>query len=208
MRAFAELISLCKLTHSGSSLFFYQGNYVMSVKEILEVEKRDKDNLYDIHLYLEGMFWKACEWSAYLCNNFPSNLSNQERLKPIIKTNKHVGNIVQVGLPLTSFKKYFPCVMDNDSIIEKCEKHIIIHCKDFFKSYDFIDYDNILKKWKDDILNNDKKQVISPKSDIDCLLDEIISYQIESKTLIENLGFLSHIKEVAMKIKEKSKKML
>ena len=51
----------------------------MSVQEIFSSEKRDKDSLFDIHFYMEGSFWRAYEWSAYLSRIFPSELNDENR---------------------------------------------------------------------------------------------------------------------------------
>lgn len=51
----------------------------MSVQEIFSLEKRDKDSLFDIHFYMEGSFWIAYEWSAYLSRMFPSELNDEDR---------------------------------------------------------------------------------------------------------------------------------
>ena len=56
----------------------------MSAEEIFESEKRNGDDLYDIHFHMEGSFWRAYEWSAYLARNFPSGLDDSQRLKAII----------------------------------------------------------------------------------------------------------------------------
>ena len=51
----------------------------MSVLEIFSSEKRDKDSLFDIHFYMEGSFWRAYKWSAYLSRIFPSELNDEDR---------------------------------------------------------------------------------------------------------------------------------
>ena len=51
----------------------------MTAQRIFELEKRDGNNLYDIHFYMEGSFWKAYEWSAYLSRIFPSELNDEDR---------------------------------------------------------------------------------------------------------------------------------
>ena len=33
----------------------------MSVQEIFNPEKKDKDSLFDIHFYMENSFWRAYE---------------------------------------------------------------------------------------------------------------------------------------------------
>ena len=175
----------------------------MSIEEIFELEKRSKNNIYDIHFYLEGIFWRAYEWSAYLSKIFPSSLNEKERLKPIIRTNKQTNNkVVQVGLKLSSFYKYFPNIINKKDIFEMSEKHIVIHCDNFFNDYDFSNYAKILEEWKIDI---SEKQLVKKEnfneSYISSLIEEIISYPIESKSLIENLEFIIHLKSLVTKIK-------
>ena len=51
----------------------------MSVQEIFSSEKRNKDSLFDIHFYMEGSFWRAYEWSAYLSRIFLSELNDEDR---------------------------------------------------------------------------------------------------------------------------------
>ena len=51
----------------------------MTAQRIFELEKRDGNNLYDIHFYLEGIFWKSYEWSAYLSRIFHSELNDEDR---------------------------------------------------------------------------------------------------------------------------------
>ena len=51
----------------------------MTAQRIFELEKRDGNNLYDIHFYLEGIFWKSYEWSAYLSRMFPSELNDENK---------------------------------------------------------------------------------------------------------------------------------
>lgn len=183
----------------------------MSLQEILESEKRNSDNLYDIHFYMEGLFWRAYEWSAYLSRIFPSSLNEDERLKPLKKVTKN-GEYVHVGLQLASFEKYLPNVTNNNAVFEMLDKHIVIHAKSFFSDSDFSEYEKILKNWKSKIsLSKKEKKKQAEMNDehvseitIDSLINEIVSYPIEKKNLIENTYFLSHIKGNAIKMANKT----
>lgn len=76
---------------------------------------------------MEGSFWRAYEWSAYLSRMFPSELNDEDRLKVLKKVTKdYEDGYVQVGLQLSSFEKYFPNVADDGNIFEMKNKHIII----------------------------------------------------------------------------------
>ena len=185
----------------------------MSVQEIHDSEKRNSSNLYDVHFYMEGSFWRAYEWSAYLSRKFPSHLNEEERLRVLKKVTKGDENgYVQVGLQLSSFEKYFPGVVDDEDIFEMKDRHIVIHTEKFFKDEDFSDYENILSSWKSSIklTNNEKKNNKELNGDTnnkscvsaDSLIDEIISYPIENKSLVESLQFLSYVRDRAIKIKK------
>lgn len=181
----------------------------MPIEEIFESEKRDENNLFDIHFYLEGSFWRAYEWSAYLSRNFPSELKDNERLNAIKKvTKKCEEGYVQVGLQLQSFDKYFPNITDNENMFEMKNKHIIIHAKSYFNDIDLSDYESILNEWKYTIKLSDKenkkykeiKNEYNANPILDSMLKEIIRCPIESNSLIENLQFLSYIRDIAIKI--------
>ena len=43
----------------------------MTHSQIIEIEKRNtNEELFKIQFYLDGEWWRAYEWSAYLCNMF------------------------------------------------------------------------------------------------------------------------------------------
>ena len=183
----------------------------MSAQEIVESEKRNSDNLYDIHFYMEGSFWRAYEWSAYLSRIFPSTLNEEERLKPIKKVTKECEDgYVQVGLQLPSFDKYFPNISTDEVIFEMLDKHIVIHAKKFFSDNDFSSYETLLREWKESIKLSDKEKKKNremltddknqSKPQFNSLVKEIISFPIENKNLVECLQFLSYIRDKATKI--------
>ena len=187
----------------------------MTVEEIFKYEERTEENLYDIHFYMEGAFWRAYEWSAYLSRKFPSDLSEEDKFNVLKKLPKGYDNgLVLVGLRLPSFKKYFPNVIDDSEVFEMLDKHIIIHAKKFFYNEDFSDYKSLLNVWKNGIKPscNEKKKnrnykLIEEENNfgVDTLLHEIVSYPIESRNLMESLTFLSYIRDKAFKITKHDK---
>lgn len=164
----------------------------MSVQEILNLEKRNENNLYDIHFYLEGLFWRAYEWSAYLSTHLPGSKNKLNPLKKVTKSFKN--GYVCVGLQLSSFEKYFPSLLENDEMFKMDGKHIIIHTKTLLEPIDFTNHENILNEWKNKIDTSSKKENIK-SNDVDSLINEIISYPIEKKNLMESVQFLSYIKD-------------
>lgn len=74
------------------------------LKEILEKEK-DRGSLEQcavIHLFREGTFYRAYEWSAWLCLRYFTELKVTHRL---LKSGE---DIIFVGFPLTSIDRYTP----------------------------------------------------------------------------------------------------
>lgn len=181
----------------------------MRTEEKIVSEIRSKDNIYDIYFHLEGSFWRAYEWSAYLSRHFPSNLSDKERLKVIKKKSKEGDKeYVQVGLPMPSFDKFFPNVIEDNTLFEIKDKQITIHAKSFFTDTDFYDYENILNDFKNSIKITEKEQnekeghflKTIDKNSIGNILKEIKAYPLENKTLLESVEFLSKIRNELIKI--------
>ena len=94
-----------------------------SIAEIFEIEKDRQDSAKwnVIHLFKEGSFYHAYEWSAWLVSEVAYNdevrQQTQDR-KPLSVTHKRVkntdGTFAFVGFPLNSLDKYIPqsCQMD------------------------------------------------------------------------------------------------
>ena len=83
-----------------------------------------------------------------------------------------------------------------------------------FLDADFSDYEKILNEWKSSIKlsANEKKKhkeanTVIDNSDItiDGLIEEIISYPMEKKSLMDNMCFLSNIRDKVIKITKTTK---
>ena len=180
----------------------------MTYDEIIEKEKREtNEDLFKIHLYLENDWWRGYEWSAYLCRLFPNELEDKNKLKPTHKESKTFENgIILVGLKLSSFEKYLP----NATIINVDNKHILIDVKDYIENEFTIEtYVDTLNKWKEAIPFN--KSDSNPKANkciikepskesIMSIMQEVLAYPIENKTLIENTTFIGHLKSELIKL--------
>lgn len=175
----------------------------MSQLELIEKEKRnDKEDLFKIHFYLEGDWWRAYEWSAYLCHFYPNNLSEKDFLVPIHRHLKGSKNgIICVGLKSSSFNKYFPNISINDETLMISDSHMIFNVQTWAnESININNYSDFLCKWKEEIpykespKNKTLKQFNSNIS-FYSLLYEILGYPIESNSLIENTIFLTKLKE-------------
>lgn len=72
----------------------------MKYSDIFIKETRNSENeLYQIHFYQEGDWWRAYEWSSYLVAQFPNALEEKDKLKPIRRSYKeNEDGIIFVGL--------------------------------------------------------------------------------------------------------------
>lgn len=176
----------------------------------LEINRK-KDDLYLIHFYLNGDWWRAYEWSAYLVSLLQKDFEKENSLKVNRKICNGIDNgITFVGLKLSSFDKYFPNVKDKKTQ----DSEIIIDCKDLIdETIDYESYHEILNNWKNTISfakekikdAKDEKQIKNEKindnlnnkdknSSLNAILNKIANYDIINHTLLENTVFINEIK--------------
>ena len=73
------------------------------LKEILEKE-HERDDLAQykiIHLFREGTFYRAYEWSAWLCQQFFTELKVTHRL---LKNGEDIGGVSRIGMDCPTIK--------------------------------------------------------------------------------------------------------
>ena len=103
----------------------------MKYNDASSLEERNENNLYEIHFYFEGDWWRAYEWSAYLATHYKT--SEVSSLVPTKKSwSGNEDGIVLVGLKTQSFKKYFP-ELDVEYLISD-KKEVVIKYNDILKS--------------------------------------------------------------------------
>lgn len=175
----------------------------MKLKETLEIEHNKKQN--QIILFKEGSFWRAYEISAFICCNY----NPQTSLKPTKRNYKDINEeCIFIGFPISSVSKYLPNI-DNKVSYNDDVSIMTIDISEFLYNYNG-DIDQDFKCWKsecnsklkDSSENSSKKNNNSNDRYYKLLLEiqEIISYPLESKTMIENTLFISNIKQKFLKL--------
>ena len=119
---------------------------MLQLKEILEKERERStmEQCLVIHLFREGTFYRAYEWSAWLCLRYFTELKVTHRL---LKGGK---DIIFVGFPLTSLQRYTP---EGASVVPLDDRDIemtlpadvfspVAECETLhdFKQYGFFDH--------------------------------------------------------------------
>ena len=176
--------------------------YGKTLKFINEYEyNRTEENLFKIYLEKSGEWFKGLEFSVYLYNilSLPNKLAvNKYALKDL------PSGYLQCGFKAKSFSKFFVGIDEkNIKFIpdKNTAKAIHIDVSDLLKDHDITldNYKEILEKYKDNIsysqnnFNNVKKEENREYS-IKAIMQDILAYPIESKTLIQNTQFISDLK--------------
>lgn len=168
--------------------------------DILEKEKNRSETgmLRTIYLYQEGTFYRAYEWSAWLCFRYIKQFKPTHRL---LKDSDD--SIVFIGFPVTSLQKYTleggeVTYMDDNNVAVSIPENTIGDGLDAARMS--ADFDN----WKSNVpmTESSKKKLEesqrfpngTPPRLTDILRD-VMSYPIEQHSPMECMSFLAEIKQ-------------
>lgn len=75
------------------------------IKDVLEIESQraSLEQCRFVNLFQEGTFYRAYEWSAWLCVRYVQEFKTTKRLFKNEDT-----SLVFVGFPITSLQKFIP----------------------------------------------------------------------------------------------------
>lgn len=168
------------------------------LKEIIDKEKlrENKRHFLTVHLYQDGSFYRAYDWSAWLCVNYiKSDMKVTHR-----KTKTTDVDFAFVGFPLTSIEKYTPDGATTEVIGEKMVD-ILLDTNLIDDAVSYTTLSEAVVKWKEGIpLNktnerkNTKDSAAERPLEVNDILKEILAYPLESRTLLDNAAFLSELK--------------
>ena len=174
----------------------------MQLKEILSIEQnRTEETKCVIHLFQEGSFYRAYEWSAWLCHRYINEFK---------VTHKHFRSIepsvLFVGFPVTSFPKYAETAYSVTDVEEK-RRDMVLH--DDVLSADMqleemvADYDS----WKSSIPVQENisksKETQATSSGVSAnaviskagIVQQIIAFPLESKSPLQCMMFIADLKQ-------------
>lgn len=171
------------------------------ISEILAIEKerapREKWNV--VHLFKDGSFYRAYEWSAWLIVTALAN--DPEKKLSVSRRGVKNGNdtFALLGFPLNSMAKFIPNVTPtpvNDSQLD------FIMPLEFPQDATLEAVVEAFKEWKESVpVSEDKKKKSSadnsegrPQS-ITGVMRQIIAWPLEAKTPMENMAFIARLKQ-------------
>ena len=183
------------------------------ISEILEIEKErtDVSSWNVIHLFKEGGFYRAYNWSAWLIVTVAYNdevRKGQSDRKPLNVSRKRVkngdGDFAFVGFPLKSMEKFIPYQTAftpiNDSQIDIS---IELPATDAEISYEVLSQS--FEDWKQSVpIQEDKpkREGVSPDEAVQAsprsitqVMQQVLSFPLESRTPMECMSFISLLKQ-------------
>lgn len=175
----------------------------MALKEILENEGMRPGNgdAASVFLHKEGAFYRAYEWSAWLCVRYVQEFKTTRRL---MKNSDE--SMVFIGFPVTSLYKFF-----GDGVVVNDDGSVAVSLRDdvFGEGSSAETLAVEFSNWKQSVplTDNSKKRLDEERNPatagpqrITDIMHDILSYPIESRTPMESMSFLSELKTRLSKI--------
>ena len=170
----------------------------MQLKEVFSKEQSRKEvvDYRTIHLIPEGTFYRAYEWSAWLCHRYVSQFKPTHRL---LKNTED--SVVFVGFPMTSLERHTP---EGATVAEQEDKTIaLILAENVFGETTTEQLQTDFANWKKSIplvkskeqgtKNQDKNVQVDVS--VEGIMKRILAYPIEQHSPMEAMAFLSEIKQ-------------
>jgi hypothetical protein len=171
----------------------------MLLKEVFAKEQ-SRSEMVDyrtIHLIPEGTFYRAYEWSAWLCHRYVSQFKPTHRL---LKNTED--SVVFVGFPMTSLERHTP---EGATVAEQEDKTVAVILPEtvFGEKVTIEQLQTDFANWKKSVplvktkeqgTKNQDKNVKSEAS-VEEVLKRILAYPIEQHSPMEAMAFLSEIKQ-------------
>ena len=170
----------------------------MQLKEVFTKEQSRKEmvDYRTIYLIPEGTFYRAYEWSAWLCHRYVSQFKPTHRL---LKNAED--SVVFVGFPMTSLERHTP---EGATMTEQEDKTMAIILPETLLGETTTeqlqtDYANWkrsvpLVKSKEQGAKNQDKNAMTDVS-VEGVVKRILAYPIEQHSPMEAMAFLSEIKQ-------------
>ena len=171
------------------------------LKDILETERNrvEKGQFGTIYLFPEGTFYRAYEWSAWLCCRFINQFKATRR-----EVKGELGEtVVFIGFPITSLGKFLP---EEAQMVANEDKSVSITlAMEMFQGADNTALKQSFEEWKSGIplvaprkgsLKEDLKnmQDNQPHRMSEVML-RILAFPVEQKTPMECMAFIADVKQ-------------
>lgn len=190
-----------------------------TLKEILPIEdsRQDPQTWNKIHLFKQGDFWHAYDWSAWLICRvlFADDVRKYgENYTPLkvkrLERTDIEGTYCNVGFPLKSLEKYVPV---RENFESDGDSHLIVTIKlpnpSVGKEVDYERMNTAFHKWMEtfDVKEKKgkrKKETVAskpePVSSGGGLIAMILQYPLDERNGLENIQFIQQLKTMIASI--------
>ena len=164
----------------------------------IESERSTLDVCRVIHLFQKGTFYRAYEWSAWLCVRYLQDFKPTKR-----KFKNEDSCVVFIGFPVSSLAKY---TSEGVSVKAGEEKSmdLVLPEEAFQEGVEVSLLQSEFDHWKDSVplVESSKKETdggissaaASRPSRLTDIMHRILTYPIEQKSPLESMQFLAEIK--------------
>ena len=173
-----------------------------AIQEILEFEsgRSEPEMQRVIHLFQEGSFYRAYEWSAWLmCRYLHEFKVTHRRMKGIEQT------VILIGFPVTSLSKWVAADIERHDV---SDKHITFKLPEYVLS-DLEEGGNpeeVFNDWKSNqpivekATRRPSDALQPPVMSLSMIAQRILSFPLEASSPLECYQFLSEIKQQIAKL--------
>lgn len=169
--------------------------------EILQKEKQRQEIQLTrkIYLYQEGSFYRAYEWSAWLCVRYVNQFKTTKR-----RIKQSEDTMVFIGFPVTSLEKFSPA---DSEVIKSEDKHaeILLPASVFPVDMKIETLAHDFNNWKtslpmDQKKNENKGEITEERvmtynpQGLTAIMLKVLAFPIEKKSPIDCMLFLAEIK--------------
>ncbi len=177
-----------------------------------EYERTDKSTWNTIHLYKEGNFYRAYEWSAWITSIAYCNKNKENKdAKPLTVSRKKIKSVENdycfIGFPTTSLEKFIP---ENIGFNTISDTEIEIKVQVEFP--EGTTYENLkasFESWKNSFTikeetpyDESKKKASGSEhsgyggpTSLTKIMSKILAYPLESRSPKDNIEFISNLKQ-------------
>lgn len=178
----------------------------MQLTEIIEKEKQRADGVdcRTLHFYKEGSFMRAYEYSAWLWCRYIKDFKPTHR-----KTKALEESFVHIGCPVSSFIGHIP---ENAVQHVDGEGGIHVELSELLVPVSWEELQQEFLQWKEgipvEVSKNAKKKdgsineipIQNQPASLTSIMQRVLAFPIEQKSLIESVSFLSEIKQQLAKL--------
>lgn len=153
----------------------------------------------ELHLYQEGSFLRAYNWSAWLACRFLNEFKvNKRQFKDVDDA------VAFIGFPEKSLDKWLPEGVEQTAV---AEKHLVLHLPDVLLGTDPDSLMNDYNTWMESIPLTASREPSKKNSSgvertkpsvgtetLTTIMQQILAWPVESRSPLESMNFLADVK--------------